>query len=211
MAGIGLKKTLNLHKFSVKVSDIISNWKFILPLIFSLTGLILGSSAAKGQGTVYQKIAEYFPLIINNSENIFVLNNFLRYMMLPTVFIAITFFIGLSAFGGLLVNSIPLIYGYLIGGLSYYLYSTYSLKGLAYCVILIFPYAAVSMLSLILSSRESINMSELLIKCISKSKKFYDYNFSVYYKSYLKNYVLIIASAVLKVVLDYLFLSLFTF
>ena len=38
MAVIGTKKTLNLHKYSIKVNDFLSNWKIIIPVIFTFAG-----------------------------------------------------------------------------------------------------------------------------------------------------------------------------
>lgn len=211
MAVIGFKKTLNLHKYSVKVNDFISNWKFILPVIFAISGLFIGCFTGKGQGGAYQKITEYFTSIISVNAGSTVLSEFIKALLLPTVFAAIAFFLGLCVFGGLIVNTVPMAYGFLIGVISYYLYLNYTLKGLAYCVILIFPYAVISLFAIIMFCRESISMSECLIKSISKSNKFCEYNFSVYYKKCLKNYLTIILSAIVKAVLDYLFIGLFSF
>jgi hypothetical protein len=210
MAVVGLKKTLNLHKYNVKVSDFLSNWKFIIPVICSLTGLILGCVSSKGQGGAYLKITQYFSILMS-ADNSTVILGFIRYLVFPTMFAAALFFIGLCVFGGFLANAVPIIYGYFIGVISYYLYYTYTLKGLAYCVILIFPYAVFSLFSIILCCRESISMSEYLVKSISKSKKFIDYSFSTYYKKFFKGYTFILLSAIVKAILDYLFRGLFNF
>ena len=211
MSALSLKKTLNLHKYSVRVNNFVLNWKIIIPVIFSVAGLIFGSTASEGDGRLYLKITEYFTQSVMSQPVVQLVPYFLRCLLMPSVLIAILFFFGLSAYGGVFTNLFPFIYGFVVGVISFYMYRTYTLKGLAYCVIMIFPYAVLSMIAIILCTSESISMSELILRSISKSNKFIDYSFKTYYTQYAKNYAFVLLAAALKIILDYLFGTLFNF
>lgn len=211
MAVIGTKKTLNLHKYSIKVNDFLSNWKIIIPVIFTFAGIISGCVGGKGEGKLFLRITDYFTSVILSRDITSVGSEFLIYLIFPIVFLIIVFFLGLSVFGSLLTNAMPLIYGYIVGCISYFLYTEYTLKGLGYCIIMIFPYGTLCLLSIVLCCRESINMSEYIMKSISKTTKFLNYGFAVYYKSFFRNLIFIVAASAIKTILEYLFGGLFSF
>lgn len=211
MALIGTKKTLNFHKYSLKATEIISNWKLFLPIIFSFAGIISGCIGGKGEGKLYLKITDYFTTVILTRDITSIGSEFLIYLIFPAVFLIVIFFLGLSVFGALITNVMPLIYGYIIGCISFFLYNEYTLKGLGYCIIMIFPYGTLCLLAIVLCCRESINMSEYIMKSISKTTKFPNYGFAVYYKSFFRNLIFIVGASALKTILEYLFGGLFAF
>lgn len=211
MSLIGTKKTLNFHKYSLKATEIMSNWKLFLPIIFSFAGIISGCFGGKGEGKLYLKITDYFTTVILTREITSIGSEFLIYLIFPAVFLIVIFFFGLSVFGALITNVMPLIYGYIIGCISFFLYNEYTLKGLGYCIIMIFPYGTLCLLAIVLCCRESINMSEYIMKSISKTTKFPNYGFAVYYKSFFRNLIFIVGASALKTILEYLFGGLFAF
>lgn len=211
MALIGTKKTLNFHKYSLKATEIMSNWKLFLPIIFSFAGIISGCIGGKGEGKLYLKITDYFTTVILTRDITSIGSEFLIYLVFPAVFLIVIFFLGLSVFGALITNVMPLIYGYIIGCISFFLYNEYTLKGLGYCIIMIFPYGTLCLLAIVLCCRESINMSEYIMKSISKTTKFLNYGFAVYYKSFFRNLIFIVGASALKTILEYLFGGLFAF
>ena len=211
MSLIGTKKTLNFHKYSLKATEIMSNWKLFLPIIFSFAGIISGCFGGKGEGKLYLKITDYFTTVILTREITSIGSEFLIYLIFPAVFLIVIFFLGLSVFGALITNVMPLIYGYIIGCISFFLYNEYTLKGLGYCIIMIFPYGTLCLLAIVLCCRESINMSEYIMKSISKTTKFPNYGFAVYYKSFFRNLIFIVGASALKTILEYLFGGLFAF
>lgn len=211
MALIGTKKTLNFHKYSLKATEIMSNWKLFLPIIFTFAGIISGCFGGKGEGKLYLKITDYFTTIILTRDITSIGSEFLIYLIFPAVFLIVIFFLGLSVFGALITNVMPLIYGYIIGCISFFLYNEYTLKGLGYCIIMIFPYGTLCLLAIVLCCRESINMSEYIMKSISKTTKFPNYGFAVYYKSFFRNLIFIVGASALKTILEYLFGGLFAF
>lgn len=211
MALIGTKKTLNFHKYSLKATEIMSNWKLFLPIIFTFAGIISGCIGGKGEGKLYLKITDYFTTVILTRDITSIGSEFLIYLIFPTVFLIVIFFLGLSVLGALITNVMPLIYGYIIGCISFFLYNEYTLKGLGYCIIMIFPYGTLCLLAIVLCCRESINMSEYIMKSISKTTKFPNYGFAVYYKSFFRNLIFIVGASALKTILEYLFGGLFAF
>lgn len=211
MSLIGTKKTLNFHKYSLKATEIMSNWKLFLPIIFSFAGIISGCFGGKGEGKLYFKITDYFTTVILTRDITSIGSEFLIYLIFPAVFLIVIFFLGLSVFGALITNVMPLIYGYIIGCISFFLYNEYTLKGLGYCIIMIFPYGTLCLLAIVLCCRESINMSEYIMKSISKTTKFPNYGFAVYYKSFFRNLIFIVGASALKTILEYLFGGLFAF
>ena len=211
MSLIGTKKTLNFHKYSLKATEIMSNWKLFLPIIFSFAGIISGCIGGKGEGKLYLKITNYFTTVILTRDITSIGSEFLIYLIFPAVFLIVIFFLGLSVFGALITNVMPLIYGYIIGCISFFLYNEYTLKGLGYCIIMIFPYGTLCLLAIVLCCRESINMSEYIMKSISKTTKFPNYGFAVYYKSFFRNLIFIVGASALKTILEYLFGGLFAF
>ena len=211
MALIGTKKTLNFHKYSLKATEIMSNWKLFLPIIFTFAGIISGCIGGKGEGKLFFKITDYFTTVILTRDITSIGSEFLIYLIFPAVFLIVIFFLGLSVFGALITNVMPLIYGYIIGSISFFLYNEYTLKGLGYCIIMIFPYGTLCLLAIVLCCRESINMSEYIMKSISKTTKFPNYGFAVYYKSFFRNLIFIVAASAIKTILEYLFGGLFTF
>ena len=211
MSVIGTKKTLNLHKYSLKAAEFISNWKLFVPIIFVFCGIIFGCIGGKGEGRLFLRITEYFKTVILNRAISSIGSEFLIYLAFPAVFLAVVFFLGLSVFGSLITNFVPLVYGYTIGCISYFLYNEYTLKGLGYCIIMIFPYGTLCLLAIVICCRECISMSEYITKSISKTTKFPNYGFAVYYKSFFRNFIFIVAAALVKTVLEYLFGGLFVF
>ena len=211
MALIGTKKTLNFHKYSLKATEIMSNWKLFLPIIFTFAGIISGCIGGKGEGKLFLKITDYFTTVILTRDITSIGSEFLIYLIFPAVFLIVIFFLGLSVFGALITNVMPLIYGYIIGCISFFLYNEYTLKGLGYCIIMIFPYGTLCLLAIVLCCRESINMSEYIMKSISKTTKFLNYGFAVYYKSFFRNLIFIVGASALKTILEYLFGGLFAF
>lgn len=211
MSLIGTKRTLNFHKYSLKATEIMSNWKLFLPIIFSFAGIISGCFGGKGEGKLFLKITDYFTTVILTRDITSIGSEFLIYLIFPAVFLIVIFFLGLSVFGALITNVMPLIYGYIIGCISFFLYNEYTLKGLGYCIIMIFPYGTLCLLAIVLCCRESINMSEYIMKSISKTTKFPNYGFAVYYKSFFRNLIFIVGASALKTILEYLFGGLFAF
>lgn len=212
MTKISTKKTLNFHKFSVRIQELFLYWKFGLPVLFSIAGLIIGSGITKGEGWISNFFEKYIEEFLINTTGSDFKSDILIHLLFPSSFALVLFFCGLSVYGGMIANIIPFIYSSIIGIISYYFYSNYVLKGLAYCVIIVFPYAVLSLFSLILITVECINMSQVLSNNLNpKNKRMNDYSFTLYYKNCIKSYMFIILATILKTILNFLFIDIFAF
>lgn len=211
MTKMGFKKTLNLHQYSIRFQYLLSEWKFILSLIVVIIGLVLGSLCGKGEGDIFQKLTNTILSLFTNSSDNAVYIKFIINLIIPTIFFIIVFFCGLSAYGGLISHLIPFSYSVIIGAFTYFLYSEYKLKGLAFFVILILPYVALSLLGILLMTVESINMSQTVLNILNNRSKRNTYSFNIFYKNALRSYIPIVLSAIIKTVLDKLFLGIFSF
>lgn len=212
MKKISLQKTLNLHQFSSKFNIILSNRKIIFMVIITIIGLVAGTHFIKGEEGIYHKIGSLTEEYILNYNYETVYTDFIIHLVIPSLFALILFFGGLSIFGGMLTCILPAVFSFTVGTVAYYLYSVYTLKGLAYCVIMLFPYITLSLLSLIMLSIESISMSQYLLNILNNKKhKFIDYSINRYYVNCLKSYALIIVAAIIKASIDSLFIGLFRF
>ena len=211
MPFISTRKTLNLHKYNIKLTEILSNWKIIIPIIFTFSGIIAGCYSGKGESSLFLRITDYFTTVIMSADKFTPTKSIGFFIVFPSVLILLIFFLGLSVFGSLISNTVPLCYGFFVGSVSFFMYKEYILKGLAYCIIMLYPYCVLTLLAIILCCRECVNMSGFITASISKKAKFPNYSFVVYYKAFFRNYVFIIVAAVIKTMFDYLFGSIFTF
>lgn len=208
---IGIKRTFNLHKYSSQIKDIISEWKIIATIAVSMAGMIAGTLCEKGERGSFGEFPRIIFNYMINTDVSEIYTTFLYNLLLPTILFVVIFFCGLSAYGVLISYFIPFGYSMLIGMLTYYLYSDFMLKGLAFFVILILPFATLSLLGIVLMTVDSINMSQGVLNVLGNANKRYPYNFSIYYKSALRNYIIIIISAIIKTILDNLFIGIFSF
>ena len=206
-----IKKPVNLHKFSIKINSFMPDWKFIIPIIFSVAGIIFGSLTAKGERGIYLKLSELINQYILSDTSVSLYENLTVHLLLPTIFAVAIFFFGLSVYGCFTVNVIPLAYSLFSSMIVYFLFETYALKGLAYVAIMLLPYGILSLVALIMLTGESIGMSQMLIKTLGKSKRLNDYCFGAYYKNCLKYYLLIILAVVARTVMSKLFSGIFVF
>lgn len=208
---ITFKKNIDLHRFNKSIGDVLSKRRVIIPVLFSISGIIIGSYITKGESDLSNTIISIFSKSFMTSEHVSLLTDFFKFLLIPSVLTGVLFFFGLSVFGSVISNVIPFSFGLITGSVSFYFYQNYLLKGLAYCVIIIFPYAVLTIIGMILCSKESACMSELLQFEIVKRKKYIDYSLSMYYKNYLRYYILIVIASVIKAIIDYLFVGLFNF
>ena len=211
MKNLKIKKTLNFHKYCIGVNGFEFDWKLILVMISTISGIIIGSLTAKGEGSLYLNVVEVINNYLVDNEFETTYSVFIVYLLIPTVFAMILFFSGMSLIGVPTACIIPFTFSLSGSIVIYYMFDAFALKGLAYIVIMLLPYLIVSLLSLMLLSIETIKMSQYLIRTISKTKRNSDYNFTLYYKNYLKSYALIIIACIIKITIDKLFVGLFTF
>ena len=204
------KKPIDLKKIKYKADNLYENRKLIFPMIFGISGIFFGNYTGKGESALFLKITDIFKNIYFNQNYAF-FSDFLTSLIVPSVLFFISFLLAMSLIGVVLSNAVPFAFGTIIGIISFFMYDTYSLKGLAYCVLIIYPYASITMLSIVLNTKESINMSQLITSSISKRTYNNNYQFVNYAKSLLRNYIILLSGALVKVLMGYFFSFFFSF
>lgn len=110
------------------------------------------------------------------------------------------FLLGASLFGVVTVPSVLIIKGVLQGGVMAYLYSAYSLKGIAFNAVIIIPPILIFLIIMIFGSRESIRLS-LKFSSLTLPKTL-PINLSDDFKDYTLKYFVLALSTVVCALID---------
>lgn len=115
---------------------------------------------------------------------------FTVFLQADLIFIIISFFIGTS-FVGTILSPLPIILKCIyIGFQSGYLYNEYELKGVLFCLILLYPCYVITTASLIFACDESVYMSKYLFNTITNKNTANDISVKLYLLRYLILFVI---------------------
>lgn len=155
----------------------------IFLLILSIIAILIGAIAYR-----------IFPdteiiLCIDNSLKLLKTQNFIRiflyFIQTDLIYIFAAFFIGTSFIGATL-SPLPVILKCIfIGFQSGYLYNEFELKGVLFCLILLFPCYIITTSSLIFACDESIYMSKYLFNTMTNKNTANDISVKLYLLRYL--------------------------
>lgn len=205
-----MKKGTVLSLKNLKFTDFMAknNILVILILLFVL-GLAAGTFSGSKISVLSEYSDDYLKRFISERTNATFFSVTLNSFMGSALTLLLTFAAGTSMLGVILVPTIFLLRGVLYGSVSALLYSEYSVKGIAFNAVLIIPAAIVFIISLILSSRESIKFSLIIAKMTLPGSP--SPNLSADFKNYCGRYLficlLVLASALVDAVLSCSFLD----
>lgn len=145
--------------------------------LFSLLSILLGCIIFKNNKIIPVNELDSFVDFMQSNSFVSILIQFIKYEI---VFFILEFFIGTSIIGMPLVIIPPIIKCFFIGYLSSYMYNQYSVKGILFCLILIYPYFAVTTSSLIFAADESIYMSKYLFEVAVKKNAYNNTSIKLY-------------------------------
>lgn len=115
---------------------------------------------------------------------------FLFFLQADLLFLLIAFFIGTSYIGAVL-SALPIILKCVfIGYQSGYLYNEFELKGVLFCLVLLYPCYVITTASLIFACDESIYMSRYLYGTITNKNTANDISVKLYLLRYLILFVI---------------------
>ena len=115
---------------------------------------------------------------------------FVFFLQADLIYLIIAFLIGTS-FVGTILSPLPLILKcFFIGFQSGYLYNEYELKGVLFCLILLYPCYVITTSSLIFACDESIYMSKYLFCTITNKNTANDISVRLYILRYLILFVI---------------------
>lgn len=205
-------KMLNFHYISKRFKPGTINWQIILLTAIFFSGLIAGSYSAKDTTSfVSQKIISYYMNYIKLKYITPAFSTFLSSILLGSIFTLIAYFMGLCAVGVPFILLIPFAQGFYIGEISGYIYETFTLKGLGYCAIIIFPAAVIICASIIYASKESMLMSKNMLYLLSQRHQAVQESFRDYSVKFAIYMGIIVLGGIVETVTTRLFIGLFNF
>ena len=195
-------KIINKIKKSISQNKLMTFLSLVL-----LLGVFLGSNIEDFLGNqVIENITSIFlsSFKYRFSQPIFYV--FISSLSSNFLFLLISFFMGLSVWGFLLVPIIPFFRGFSVGLIQNYLYSQYGIKGILFQLTALFPGIFISSVAILFMAKESILISQsfsniLIFKSNSKFSK-------VDFKEYMIKIGIILSLALLSVIVD-IFLNFF--
>lgn len=190
------------------------NYRLLIFCFAFILGLLIGSLVVKNSdSTINNLVSETFDTYISNRTGQTFFKTFFYSFTSLLPYLLVAYFLGVSIIGVFFVPFVALVRGLGIGLLSGFLYSTYSLRGIAFTVLLIAPYCLVSTFGLILACRESFGFSLMLLKAASaKGGAINIHNdYRLYCIRYLFIIIIFIVSAFLDSVMSLAFMRFFNF
>lgn len=169
-----MTKVINLRKFTnkknknliKKQSQSISEEKYkLIILIITMISIFIGCMLFK-----YNRDfgINYLNNYIKSIHSFSFTNIFIFLLKAEIIYFILVFFIGTSIIGKPLVIIVPVLKCLFIGYISSYMYSEFKLKGILLCLIILYPFYAISSSTLIFACNESIYMSNYVSKVITK-------------------------------------------
>lgn len=202
-----LNKTISQTLVSLKES-----WRIILLLSLFICGLIIGSFVVKNNDSIMSnQLESIIKSGITTKNNSQFWEVFFNSITVNLVFLISAFSLGLCAIGIPFISLIPLIKGFGLGISGAYIYSNYSVKGVCYCLLILFPAQIISSALLIYACNESYYMSGDLFFSLNNSLNLKEKNpVRLYLTRFLLLALFIALSAGFDAVLSSLFSSFFS-
>lgn len=167
----------------------------ILITIISILSIFLGCIIFKlhkaDSVTEFENLVSFF-----QKENF--LHIILFFMKYELLLFLVEFFIGTSMIGTPLVVFPPIIKCVFIGCFSSFMYNQFEVKGILFCLMLLYPFYAITTSSLIFAANESAYMSKNLFSTTIKKKTLNDMSTNIYLIRYLFLIVLNIVCTVIN-------------
>ena len=185
-----IKQKSNLHK-DINFNKIYREKYKLLFLIISVFGILIGAMCYRTieSHQLTQIIAEIFSLL--NSGEFKLIYIFL--LKLDAICLLVSFFIGTSFIGSAISFIPPLIKCLYIGYLGGYLYNEFELKGVLFCLILLYPCFSITTTALLFASNENAYMSRYIYDCLSGKNKTDNVSIKLYLLRYILLFTIIIS------------------
>lgn len=157
---------MSKSKFNYKVYNgkalkkVFENSKiFVLSAIFAV-GIIIGAATINGDSSVVTKAADIAENFIASRAQQGITDNFLNSIFINIGLMFVNLFLAFSLIGYPFIIWLPFIRGMGIGIITGYLYSSYKITGLGYCILTVYPAAIVSTVAFILACNDSCDYSK---------------------------------------------------
>ena len=143
---------------------ILEEKEYIYPILFYISGLIIGSFSFRlFNSTAAIKILKSLYSVDTGKFLTLFSGNFCLYF---SVFM-VTVLLGMCLIGYPIINVIPLLLGMVISIKVMYFYTSYSIKGIGYALLMIIPEGAALITTIIATINVSSRLSRYILNCAS--------------------------------------------
>lgn len=200
------------------ITSLKKNRRILIMMLLFATGMIIGAVSLKradsylADSYLSGAFSDMFSVYIRSKSSQSLGMNFINSLAVNAAFMLAVFVFGLCAVGLPLICILPIIRGVGIGMLSGYLYSNFALRGLGYCVLVIYPGLIPAIFALLLACSAGINSSyEMLLSLSSAKAQRGEGSIKIYCMRFLIICILIVLAAVTDAAASRLFCRLFSF
>ena len=201
---------VNLNR--VKFAQFLGKNHLIILLTFMfITGVAAGSiTIGKSQNVL--KLSEYFlNTYVSQRTGVSFFSVLFSSFFTSLLTVLFVFVSGASMLGVITVPIWVMLRGFLYGAVSSFLYSEYSVKGIAFNAVMVIPAAVVFVISFLLAAKESVKFSVIMAKLTLPRSK--PVNLYIDFRNYCGRYaffcVAILISALIDAVLSCSFIKFF--
>lgn len=195
------------------ITSLKKNRRILIMMLLFAAGMIIGAvSLKRADSYLSGAFSDMFSVYIRSKSSQSLGMNFINSLAVNAAFMLAVFVFGLCAVGLPLICILPIIRGVGIGILSGYLYSNFALRGLGYCVLVIYPGLIPAIFALLLACSAGINSSyEMLLSLSSAKAQRGEGSIKIYCMRFLIICILIVLAAVIDAAASRLFCRLFSF
>lgn len=195
------------------ITSLKKNRRILIMMLLFAAGMIIGAvSLKRADSYLSGAFSDMFSVYIRSKSSQSLGMNFINSLAVNAAFMLAVFVFGLCAVGLPLICILPIIRGVGIGMLSGYLYSNFALRGLSYCVLVIYPGLIPAIFALLLACSAGINSSyEMLLSLSSAKAQRGEGSIKIYCMRFLIICILIVLAAVTDAAASRLFCRLFSF
>lgn len=153
------------------ITSLKKNRRILIMMLLFAAGMIIGAvSLKRADSYLSGAFSDMFSVYIRSKGSQSLGMNFINSLAVNAAFMLAVFVFGLCAVGLPLICILPIIRGVGIGMLSGYLYSNFALRGLGYCVLVIYPGLIPAIFALLLACSAGINSSYEMLLSLSSVK-----------------------------------------
>ncbi len=193
-------KVLNLKYFNNIIGFTLKNKILILLTLFFVFGLFFGVLSFGRYELVTEYIQIYLEDFITDRTKSQYFKIFFDSLFSSLIYIFISFCFGTSMFGTVLIMPLIAFRAYCYGSFMAFLYTQYSIKGIAFNAVMVLPSSIFFIVALLLSSCESIKFSLLLANQTFIASEYK--NLSLCFKNYCLKHIVIIVLVIVSALVD---------
>lgn len=201
-------KALNLKKINnLKIESDREVKGLIITVALFTAAMILGSGTLKHASDYAGEFSDFFRQYLTSRTDEKIYTIFLNSISLNLLLLLLINFAGLCCVGIPVIILIVLLKGFGFGFFAGYLFSRFSINGIGYYLITVFPGAVISNTALLIASNNSVFLSSDILS-VSLAKKQADANLL---KNYIKQNIIIIAAYIIASIIDSILIKAFGF